>query len=132
MIELVTEFHRRFKLPIGESDVLSTDERAQQFRVKFLEEEINELQTALASGDRVGVFDALLDIVYVAQGTALFAGIDSKQWNAGMAAVHAANTGKVRVESAGSSKRGSSFDVRKPEGWVGPEETLKEILSWKK
>ena len=79
MIELVTEFHRRFKLPIGESDVLSTDERAQQFRVKFLEEEINELQTALASGDRVGVFDALLDIVYVAQGTALFAGIDSKQ-----------------------------------------------------
>jgi predicted HAD superfamily Cof-like phosphohydrolase len=130
MIENVLQFHAKFDLPLGTYDQLMGDAAAQNFRVKFLEEELYELKEALASGDKVGAFDALLDLAYVAYGTALFAGISPAQWNLGMAAVHRANMAKIRVAKAEDSKRGSAFDVKKPEGWVGPEASLKEILSW--
>ena len=68
----------------------------------------------------------------MAYGTALFMGVAPGQWHAGMHAVHSANMAKVRVANANESKRGSAFDVRKPEGWVGPEARLQEILSWNK
>jgi predicted HAD superfamily Cof-like phosphohydrolase len=35
--------------------------------------------------------------------------------------VHAANMAKVRAERPGDSKRGSTFDVVKPEGWTAPD-----------
>jgi predicted HAD superfamily Cof-like phosphohydrolase len=130
MIENVLQFHAKFDLPLGTHDQLMDDTSAQNFRVKFLQEELDELKEALASGDKVSAFDALLDLAYVAYGTALFAGISPDQWNLGMAAVHRANMAKIRVAKAEDSKRGSAFDVKKPEGWVGPEASLKEILSW--
>jgi len=132
MIGNVAEFHEKFDLPLGNEDKLMQDPAAQDFRVKFLQEELDELKEALASGDKVGAFDALLDLAYVAYGTALFAGIDAAQWHAGMHAVHSANMAKIRVAKAEDSKRGSAFDVKKPVGWVGPESRLKEILSWAK
>ena len=131
MISNVYEFHRKFGLPLGDSDCLSHDKAAQEFRLKFLHEELKELDDCLNCGDRIGVFDALLDLVYVAYGTALFAGIDPAQWAAGMRAVHDANMAKIRVARAEDSKRGSTFDVKKPDGWVGPEEQLEKILSWR-
>ena len=130
MIGNVAEFHEKFGLPSGATDQLMQDPAAQDFRVKFLQEELDELKEALATGDKVGAFDALLDLAYVAYGTALFAGIDPAQWHAGMHAVHSANMAKIRVAKAEDSKRGSAFDVKKPAGWVGPESRLKEILSW--
>lgn len=132
MINNVYEFHNKFELPLGESDELMNDQKAQEFRVKFLEEELAELKEALSENDRVKAFDALLDLAYVAYGTALFMGVDSNQWAAGMRAVHNCNMAKVRVKNSEDSKRGSSFDVKKPEGWTGPESQLKEILEWKK
>lgn len=128
MIEYVQEFNARFGLPIGNDDQLK-DAATQNYRLGFLAEELDELAQALEDGDRVGAFDALLDLVYVAQGTALFMGINPEQWNAGMKAVHQANMSKVRAASKDSSKRNSAFDVVKPDYWVGPEETLKDILS---
>lgn len=125
----VHEFHEKFDLPLGTEDKLMQDPAAQEFRVKFLQEELDELKEALASGDRVGAFDALLDLAYVTYGTALFMGVSRDQWLAGMRAVHSANMAKVRVAKADDSKRGSAFDVKKPAGWVGPEARLKEILS---
>ena len=130
MIGNVAEFHEKFGLPMGAVDQLMNDPAAQEFRVKFLQEELDELKEALAKGDRVKAFDALLDLAYVAYGTALFAGIDASQWHAGMHAVHSCNMAKVRVAKAEDSKRGSAFDVKKPEGWTGPEARLEEILSW--
>jgi len=131
MIENVAEFHEKFGLPTGIMDQLMQDSIAQDFRVKFLQEELNELKAALAANDKVGVFDALLDLAYVTYGTALFAGINPTQWRAGMRAVHCANMAKIRVAKAEDSKRDSTFDVMKPVGWVGPESSLKEILSWR-
>lgn len=130
MIGNVHEFHEKFGLPLGAGDQLTGDKHAQEYRVQFLQEELDELKEALVLGDKVGAFDALLDLAYVAYGTALFMGIDASQWAAGMHAVHSANMAKVRVAKAEDSKRGSAFDVKKPDGWVGPESRLKEILSW--
>lgn len=130
MIANVAEFHRKFGLPLGDTDQLTHSIDTCAFRVKFLQEELNELVEALADEDRTKAFDALLDLAYVAYGTALFMGIDSAQWAAGMRAVHNCNMAKVRVAKAEDSKRGSAFDVRKPEGWTGPESRLEEILSW--
>ena len=130
MIGNVVELHEKFGLPLGTEDKLMQDSAMQEYRIKFLQEELDELKEALASGDKVGVFDALLDLAYVTYGTALFAGIDSDQWYAGMWAVHLANMAKVRVANAEDSKRGNAFDIKKPEGWVGPESRLREILSW--
>lgn len=133
MIGNVVEFNEKFGLPMGAEDILSTDSEAIEYRLKFLSEELNELAEALmVTGNRVDAFDALLDLAYVAYGTALFMGIDPAQWHAGMTAVHACNMAKVRVAKAEDSKRGSAFDCKKPDGWVGPEARLAEILSWAK
>lgn len=132
MIDNVHEFHRKFGLPLGTDDQLSGDDHAVKFRVGFLEEELTELQEALETDDRVAAFDALLDLAYVAYGTALWLGIDPTQWHAGMRAVHNCNMAKERALNESDSKRGSTFDVVKPDGWVGPEAQLKEILSWPK
>lgn len=130
MIGNVAEFHEKFSLPLGQQDVLTDDQHAQEFRTGFLQEELDELKEALATGNRVKAFDALLDLVYVAYGTALFLGVDPAQWHAGMHAVHSCNMAKERVLRAEDSKRGSTFDVRKPVGWVGPEARLAEVLLW--
>lgn len=130
MIVKVLEFHNKFGLPVGDQDLLTPDLDAIVFRLKFLKEETAELEEALSEEDRVKAFDALLDLVYVAHGTALFMGISPEQWHAGMLAVHACNMAKVRVEKAADSKRGSAFDVKKPTGWVGPEAQLEAILKW--
>lgn len=132
MINDVLEFHEKFGLPMGEDDQLTTDASAMLFRLGFLNEELIELEDALAQGDRVKAFDALLDLTYVAYGTALFMGIDPAQWHAGMHAVHTCNMAKVRVLAKEESQRGSLFDVVKPDDWVGPEDRLKEILAWTK
>lgn len=128
MISNVYEFHQRFDLPLGTHDQL--DEAAQEYRLKFLHEELQELEEALNEGDRVKAFDALLDLCYVAYGTALYMGIDPAQWHAGMHAVHTANMAKVRATAAEQSKRGTTLDVIKPAGWTSPEGRLKEILAW--
>lgn len=128
MILDVQEFNAKFGLPLGDEDILSSDIEATEYRRKFLQEELNEFTDAMAAGDRVEAFDALLDLVYVAYGTALFLGISPRQWHAGFNAVHEANMAKERVAKAEDSKRGSAFDCRKPEGWIAPQVTLAKIL----
>lgn len=131
MIEQVKEFHEKFGLADGSEDLLTRDEHLGQFRVKFMQEELSEFNHAASFKNRVDMFDALLDLAYVVYGTALNMGITPEMWYSGMSAVHEANMAKERVQSAAQSKRGSAFDVVKPAGWIGPESTLEEILSWK-
>jgi predicted HAD superfamily Cof-like phosphohydrolase len=123
---MVRDFHVKFGLPDGTEDVVRD---AIAFRTKFLLEEVDEFVDSATAADRVGMLDALVDLVYVAQGTALFMGVTPEQWNEAMRAVHSCNMRKVRVERAEDSKRGSAFDVKKPPGWVGPEARLREILN---
>ena len=89
---------------------LTPDEVA--FRVAFLEEELGEYRDALEDGDRIGQLDALVDLVYVAIGTArLFHGFNfDEAWRR----VHVANLAKA---GGGLGKRGHPVDIGKPEGW---------------
>lgn len=123
----VGTFHARFGLPTdpGPRDLPMEVIR---FRSKFMQEELDEFNLAAIDGNHAGMFDALIDLVYVACGTAHFLGYP---WQEGWDLVQAANMAKVRAASAEQSKRGSAFDVVKPEGWQAPDiEGLLESKGW--
>lgn len=63
-------------------------------------------------------FDSLIDLTYVALGTAFHHGVD---FDEGWRRVHEANMKKVLAKSADDSKRGYKFDVVKPKGWTPPD-----------
>ena len=128
-IEFVQAFHEKFSLNTGDGESQLLDSDTFEFRHDFLQEELNEFHLAQENKDLVGSFDALLDLVYVAYGTALMMNISPEQWNAGMAAVQSANISKVRAADANESKRGSTLDVIKPKDWIAPESALKNILN---
>lgn len=126
-MELIENFHDKYGVPMPECPQLLAPD-VFEFRVKFMQEELNEFIKDHIEENKVKAFDALLDLTYVLKGTALLMGISPGQWSAGMDAVQKANMSKVRVTSAADSKRGHSLDVKKPLGWVGPEAALKQIL----
>lgn len=123
----VEMFHKKFGVPMPDTPQLLTPD-VLEFRLKFLQEELDEFKVDHVNGNLVKAFDALLDLDYVLKGTALMMGISPKQWSQGFDAVQKANMTKMRAPSAEHSKRKSSLDVIKPPGWVGPEETLRKIL----
>lgn len=132
LMSKIAEFHEHFGIePEGKNVVLSKE--LLNFRIKFLEEELNELKRAqqqLENGFsafdcKVQMVDALVDLVYVALGTAYLMGVD---FNAAFHAVHNANMKKVNAKTAADSKRGYAGDIVKPPGWVGPEIELRKIL----
>jgi len=128
-VAAVQTFHRKFG--VDGAQLVSPgvmDEETFNFRVKFMQEELDEFTEAYREGNIVKMFDALLDLTYVVKGTALFMGITSIQWAIGFDVVHNCNVTKIRAPSASHSKRGSALDVIKPAGWTGPEEKLKKIL----
>lgn len=87
-------------------------------RLRHLDEELQELRRGIAVGDDAEVIDALVDLIYVALGTAHLCGFPFMAvWDA----VHAANMKKIRAKNASDSKRGSTFDVVKPVGWKKPD-----------
>ena len=113
----VAAFCRKFRLqPTRTPYRLSPEKMA--VRLSHLAEELQELRRGVAVGDEAEVIDALVDLVYVALGTAYLCGFPfMKVWDA----VHAANMKKVRVKKASESRRLSTFDVGKPAGWKKPD-----------
>ena len=124
----VEQFHHHFEFPLPLSPQLPNPEIFQS-RIEFLQEEADELYHSYNEGDLVGIMDAVLDLVYVAIGTGLYAGLSAKDLEAGFNSVHTANMQKVKVAHAGESKRGIKWDAKKPSGWVGPEHELARILN---
>lgn len=133
-------FHKKFELAETDHPNHELTPELQGFRTKFMWEELKEYcdasgvtitATLLADGTyKLGfepnpdaafnaedAFDALIDLVYVALGTALLHGFP---FNAGWQRVQDANLQKVRAERADQSKRGSTFDVIKPPHWQAP------------
>lgn len=113
----VLEFHRRFNVPVSTVPrLLRPDEY--KYRLEFLLEELNEFRAAHERGDLAEAADGLVDLIYVAAGTALWMGLDLRaHWRA----VQRANMLKVPVARAGDSKRQHPHDVVKPAGWVPPD-----------
>lgn len=134
LMEDIREFHEKFGLEY-KGKPRSLPPELSDFRLKFMREEFEEYDdatfiiknelTQLNRDQDVGIItinleqqlDALVDLVYVALGTAYLHGFD---FNEAWRRVHAANMRKVRTLSADESKRGSIFDVIKPKGWTPP------------
>jgi predicted HAD superfamily Cof-like phosphohydrolase len=103
-------FLDKFNMRVG------ADITAQQLetRVQHLREELTELETAIRNNDAAEQLDALVDLTYIAIGTARMQNWDfAEAWRR----VHTANMQKIRAERAADSKRGTTFDVVKPADW---------------
>jgi len=131
MFEDIRAFHEKFGLEYNGKPRMLPEELS-DFRFKFLQEEMEEYAVNEVQGQNElgqfndggsvelaldGMLDALVDLVYVAMGTAYMHGFDFEEaWKR----VHEANMAKVRAEKPDDSKRGSTYDVVKPEGWTPP------------
>jgi len=105
----IKDFHEKFGL-VYDGPPRSLPQDLASFRTNFLIEETDEYILASKRADEL---DALVDLVYVAMGTAYLHGFDfDEAWRR----VHAANMAKVR----GPSQRSGEYDVIKPEGWKPP------------
>lgn len=117
----VGRFHRTFGLPYSHTTLLSPrliKLDLVKFRLKFLHEEMFELIDAYLRDDLPDISDALVDIVYVAMGTAHHHGLPWEPlWNE----IQRANMKKIRARFEEESKRGSTHDVIKPSGWEPPD-----------
>ena len=115
----VGQFHQTFGLPVSKTQaphLIKPD--LILFRYGFLYEEMLELLDAYVKKDLPGISDALIDIVYVAMGTAHHHGLP---WEALWDEVQQANMKKIKARSKEESKRGSTHDVIKPPGWKPPD-----------
>lgn len=110
----IQQFHQKFGLdsPDRPTDL---DEETYDFRRKFMHEELDEYMDAWDDADMEKMLDSLVDLVYVVLGTAYLHGFN---FNEAWRRVHDANMQKVRAQNADESRRGSTLDVVKPEGWL--------------
>jgi len=120
----IQAFHERFLLPQNEVPSVP-DVEMFAFRFKFMHEELEEFREAVGGNDVGKAFDALIDLVYVAMGTAY---IMNLPWDDGWAEVQKANMMKMRAKKVSDSTRGSMYDVVKPKGWVPPDRMLCSVL----
>lgn len=122
MFDMVAEFHQKFGLePTDQPDF--PFEEIWILKNNHMQEELNEIRAAAINGDLEEYFDGLIDLVYVALGAAYLAGLPFEQ---GFKRVHDANMKKVRALRQEDSKRGSTYDIVKPAGFVAP--TLTDLI----
>src|SRR3972149_1609920 len=115
--ELVGELYKHFGYIPENNELFNPhmieDDEA-NFRIKFLQEELNELRKGYEDQDICQIADALVDLVVVALGTAQ---LHSLPWNELFIEVQRANMSKQRGMK---STRGWSSDLVKPDGWIAP------------
>jgi predicted HAD superfamily Cof-like phosphohydrolase len=122
MFQMVAEFHQKFGLdPTKQPDF--PFEEIWKLKNAHMQEELNEIRAAAINENLEEYFDGLIDLVYVALGAAYLAGLPFEQ---GFIRVHQANMKKVRALRHEDSKRGSTYDIVKPAGFVAP--TLTDLI----
>ena len=116
LIRDVEQFYTKFgHKPLHKPGFLSPEDMA--FRLSFQTEETQELYEAYRKKDLTEMYDALLDIVYVALGTLHLMGFATA---VGWEEVHTSNMEKVPASEENPSKRGHPKDIVKPKGWEKP------------
>lgn len=102
-------------------------------RVQFLSAEVNVVFTAsmaamienyqasYVNADQTAAWSSLADLYLICLSGATAMGITDKIWQEFWDDVQRANMSKERVLRAEDSKRGSTWDVRKPTGWIAPD-----------
>jgi len=112
----IDNFHKKYGFEKNEKIDIPDNSELINFRTAFLMEELAEYTNAITKKDAAGALDALVDIVYIALGTAwLFNLPFEKAWNE----VQKANMSKIRAKDK-TGKRGTKFDVVKPKDWKAP------------
>jgi predicted HAD superfamily Cof-like phosphohydrolase len=112
----IDNFHKKYGFEKNEKVDIPNNNELINFRTAFLMEELAEYTNAITKKDAAGALDALVDIVYIALGTAwLFNLPFEKAWNE----VQKANMSKIRAKDK-TGKRGTKFDVIKPKDWKAP------------
>lgn len=97
---------------------------------KCLKEEIDEFLEAHKHGDFIGCVDAMIDLMYFANGVLYKMGLTPEEITKCKTAVHEANMEK----KLGVNERrgdGTAADAIKPFDWVSPEERIMDILDGK-
>lgn len=122
----IVEFNHRV-LGIGSRPLGLLNEAELEITVKSLNEEVEELKVAVASGDIIGSVDALVDNIYFAVGALYKMGLYADTIEKCIKAVHAANMDKKLGVNARRGD-GTAADAVKPENWVGPEVRIGQIL----
>ncbi len=119
----VRKFHEKFGLKYEGPPRQLPDDVA-DFRIKFLQEELDEYKEACSSNDLVKQLDALADIIVVALGTAHLQGfpIDSAFKEVMKANMRKVNSTKDHGEQVKTK-------IVKPEGWQGPEEGISKLIN---
>jgi predicted HAD superfamily Cof-like phosphohydrolase len=135
--DMVGDFHAKFGLATSDDGPPPGDIPGDvaEFRLRFMIEELREVARGYGyfltfnleplpgqQQDLPAIADGLVDLVYVALGTAHFHRLP---WGALFAEVQRANMSKERASSAGDARstRGHSLDVVKPEGFRPPDIT---------
>ena len=128
LIDDINRFHQKFGFQKNNKVGIPDDPELVNFRTSFLMEELSEYTNAIVKKDTAEVLDALVDIVYIALGTAwLFNLPFEKAWKE----IQAANMKKIRARDK-TGKRGTKFDVIKPKGFIEPniERIIEEEREW--
>jgi predicted HAD superfamily Cof-like phosphohydrolase len=113
LFKMVAQFNEKFGLAYA-GGPRELPPALRKLKETHLHEELVEYKKALAAGDLEECLDALIDLIYVALGTAYLHGFD---FNEGFRRVHAANMTKERARAKYQSKRNSEYDIIKPDGW---------------
>jgi len=118
----VGHFHKKFGLDSATHNGYGPrplTEELIKFRVKFMQEELDEFKDAWDADDITEMADALIDLAYVVLGTAQFMGLP---WQALWDEVQRANMEKQKATSSTLGPRGNAeWDVVKGPNWKPPD-----------
>lgn len=109
----VKDFQEAFNLPHESTPKLLTPERL-AFRQRLLQEEVDEISVSKTLED---LADGIGDVIYIALGTAVEAGIEMGPI---LEIIQNANMAKLGADGK-PIYRESDGKVMKPEGWQAPE-----------
>ncbi len=116
--EQVKDFHKTFNHPVAEGPKDIGVSRAMD-RYKWMYEELEEFIEGARSGNITEQADAMIDLIYFALGTLVEIGVKPEKL---FQLVHSANMAKVHAD--GTVKYHLDGKVKKPDGWVAPDEAI--------
>ena len=122
-VDMVREFHLTFNHP-APSNLTKLSFKRKLTRSKWIKEEINEFLEAKTIAEEV---DAIADAIYFLYGCLVEMGISKEQFSNIFQMVQDANMSKIFPD--GKPHYNSNGKVIKPDGWVAPDEKIKEYIN---
>ena len=121
----VSEFHEAFGAPVGKKPELIPIERA-ALRYDLIQEELSEFADEIATGNLVGIADALGDLAYVVYGAAVEYGI---QLDEVIREIHASNMSKLGDDGE-PVYRADGKILKGPGYWAPRLDVVLEAQGW--